>query len=753
MMLDDTDVLRNDDARRIGKLSRRDMLALMGLFVGAFALAAPRRAWAAAAATARTASAGIAPTALAAKEFTPNAFVSIGRDGLVHVVCKHLEMGQGVATGLATLVAEELDADWQQVRVWLAPADIEHFSNPMLSSPESPLQATGGSSSIANSFVLMREAGAKARAVLLQAAATAWAVPAQALRTERGQIVHAASGRRSGFGEFVDAAAKLAPPSTVMLKSPSQFRLIGVEGATPRLDIDDKTNGRAIFSLDIDEGEPLVALLLRSPRFGGKLKSFDAAKAREVRDVVDVREVPGGVAVYAKSTYPAIKARRLVQATWDDSEAESRGNEELYAEFVGALDDEGLDVGSRGDPARVSGPGQRVQAQVLFPYLAHAPMEPLNGWMLWDGHSVRCRFAAQQPTTDLIEIGKIFGVPPSAVSQTVVMAGGSFGRRIDTGGDMVGELAQVCKAMGPGRPIKLVWTREDDIQGGFYRPMVAHRWQAVIESRKIVALEAHVSTQMPLPLPITDPGGKVTPAAVELMAAGMEDLPYDVPNVRCVLHPVTNRIPVATLRSVANMHTGYVTETFFDHCFELIGDDPVAARLRLFAGKDAPRLSQVTQLVAEMADWRGGQPRQGRAMGVAVVKSFGTYVAQIAEVSLGKGGEPVVHRVWCTVDCGQVVNPDIVRQQMEGSIGFGLGVAMYGEIKFDKGVRISRNFFDYRSLRIHEMPTVSVRLVRSDAPPSGVGEPGVPPIAPAVANALARLGKARPLRLPFVQGV
>lgn len=752
MMADDTIGRRNDDARRIGELSRRGLLAVAGLFVGAFALAAPRRACAAAAATARAGSTGIEPTALTPEAFAPNAFVSIGRDGLVHVVCKHLEMGQGVATGLATLVAEELDADWRQVRVWLAPADVEHFGNPMLSPPDAPLQATGGSSSIANSYKLMREAGAKARVVLLQAAAAAWAVPVQALRTERGQIVHTASGRRSGFGEFVDAASKLAPPSTVALKAPSQFKLIGVEGATPRLDIVDKTNGRATFSLDIDDGDPLVAVLLRSPRFGGKLKSFDAAKAREVRDVVDVKEVPGGVAVYAESTYPAIKARRLVQATWDDSEAESRGNEEMYAVFTDALDDKGLEVGSRGDPARVTGPGQRVEAQVLFPYLAHAPMEPLNGWMQWDGQSVRCRFAAQQPTTDLIEIGKVFGVPTSAVSQTVVMAGGSFGRRIDTGGDMVGELAQVCKAMGPGKPVKLVWTREDDIQGGFYRPMVAHRWQAVIENRKIVALEAHVSTQMPLPLPITDPTGKVTPVAVELMAAGMENLPYDVPNVRCVLHPVTSKIPVATLRSVANLHTGYVTETFFDRCFELIGQDPVAARIALFAGEDAPRLRQVTRLVAEMANWRGGQPRQGRAMGVAVVKSFGTYVAQIAQVSLGKEGEPVVHRVWCAVDCGQVVNPDIVRQQMEGSIGFGLGVAMYGEIKFDKGLRVSRNFFNYRSLRIHEMPAVVVRLVKSDAPPTGVGEPGVPPIAPAVANALARLGQVRPLRLPFLQG-
>ena len=687
-------------------------------------------------------SAGSRRASAAETDLAPNAFLRIAPDGTVTVISKHIEFGQGTYTGLATLVAEELDADWSTVRVESAPADAERYANLFFGG----VQGTGGSTAMANSWEQFRRAGAVGRAMLMQAAAARWGVPAAELSTDRGQVRHEASGRSAGYGDLAAAAAGLEVPESVALKEPERFRLIGTR--LGRVDSAAKSDGSALFTADVALPDTLTALLLRPPRFGATVRSVDDSAARAVPGVVEVVQVPRGVAVLARGFWAAQRGRQALEVEWDDSGAETRGSDDLFREYQALAREPGVDAARRGDlDAAFDGAGRVLTAEYRFPYLAHAPMEPLDavirrtddgGAEIWAG--------SQLQTVDQQVAAGILGVPPEKVRIHTLFGGGSFGRRATPNADVAAEAASLLKAVGGRRPIKLLWTREDDIRGGRYRPLYLHRLRAALDDAgRPVAWEQRIVGQSI---------ARGTPFEAALVADGVDatsvegarDLPYAIPNFAVELHTTDVGVPVLWWRSVGHTHTGYSTETFMDELAEAAGADPVEFRLGLLA--EHPRHRGVLQRVAEASGWGDAAP-EGRARGVAVHKSFSSYVAQVAEVSRGPGGLPRVHRVVCAVDCGIAINPHNIEAQMQSGIGYGLGAALYNEIVLEEGRVRQSNFDGYRPLRINDMPEVEVHVVASGEAPTGVGEPGVPPVAAAVANAWYRLTGERVRRLPF----
>jgi len=670
-----------------------------------------------------------------------NAFVRIGVDDLVTVISKHIEFGQGAYTGVATLLAEELDADWSRVRVVSAPADAERYKNLLFG-----IQGTGGSSAMANAHEQMRRAGATARAMLVGAAADAWGVPAAEVRVAAGVVSHAASGRSARFGELAEAAAARTPPAEVALKDPKDFVLIGRDDL-PRPDLPAKSRGAASFTFDVSRPGLRTALLARPPRFGGRVRSFDAAAAKKVPGVVDVVATPQGVAVLAESFWAAKKGRAALVVDWDESAAEKRGTAELLAEYRALLDRPGKVAKEAGDAdGALAGAARVIRADYEFPYLAHAPMEPLACVLDWRGDRCEVATGSQLQTVDQQVVADILGLKSDQVRIETLLAGGSFGRRATAEGDLVRDVAEIVKATGGRYPVKLLWTREDDIAGGRYRPLYVHRLEAGLDADgRIVAWRHRIVGQSLLtgtPFDDFTAKGEVDGSSVE----GASDLPYAVPNLRVDLHTTEVGVPVLWWRSVGHTQNGHATEAFFDEVARAAGKDPVALRRELL--KDQPRHLGVLELAAEKAGW--GRPLPpGRARGVAVHASFSSFVAEVAEVSLGDDGMPRVHRVVCAVDCGLAINPDVIRAQMEGGIGFGLGAVLHDEVTLDGGRVVQSNFHDYPMLRIHEMPEVEVHIVPSAEPPTGVGEPGVPPIGPAVANAYLALTGRPVRRLPF----
>lgn len=673
--------------------------------------------------------------------FQPNAFVRIAPDSTVTVIVKHLEFGQGPYTGLATLVAEELDADWSQMRAVSAPADVELYKNLAFG-----MQGTGGSTAMANSYEQMRKAGAAARALLVAAAAKAWNVPASEIAIEKGVLSHAASSKTGRFGDFAEAAAREPMPADPPLKTPQQFRLIGAQ--LTRLDTAEKSTGRATFTIDLALPDMLTVLIAHPPAFGATVKSVDDAAARKVKGVVDVKVIPQGVAVYAENFWAAKTARDALTIAWDDSKAEKRSTADILAAFRAASSG-GKSAAARG--AMPTGEGLKVvEAEYVFPYLAHAPMEPLDCVIEADENACRVWAGSQMQTLDQAAVAQILGLRPEQVSITTMLAGGSFGRRATPNADIASEAAEAAKAFGRKRPLKVVWTREDDITGGRYRPLYVHKITGAVDaSGRIAGWRETIAGQSIVagtPMAAMMKNG-IDPTMVE----GAEDLPYAIPNFSVDVFALDTGVPVLWWRSVGHSATAFSSETFIDELLALAGKDPVQGRLELLG--EHPRHRAVLEEVARMARW--GEPApEGRARGVAVHKSFNSYVAQIAEVSVGADKNvPRVHKVWCAVDCGLAVNPDIVRAQMEGGIGFGLGAALYSAITLDEGGRVQQTNFDsYRGLRIDEMPEVEVSIIRSAEPPTGVGEPGVPPIGPAVANAWAKLTGKRVRQLPFAGG-
>lgn len=688
-----------------------------------------------------------AGVAASATPFAPNAFVRVGTNGRVTVISKHLEMGQGTYTGLATLVAEELDADWAQVDVEAAPADATRYNNLLWG----PSQGTGGSTALANSFEQMRRAGASARAMLVRAAAEQWEVPVTEVAVADGIVTHSPSGRSARFGELAVAAGRLPVPDEVTLKDPAAFRLIGRR--VPRKDSVAKTNGKAQFTQDVKLPGMLVAVVAHPPRFGATVAAVDDADARSVAGVEDVVVIPGGVAVLARDYWSAKTGRERLQVSWDESTAYRGSSPEIVERYRVLASQAGAKARSDGDAPGVLADAERViEAEYVLPFLAHAAMEPLNCVMRLDADGCEVWNGEQFQTADQHALAQIFNLRPEQVRLNMLFAGGSFGRRANPQSDYLVETAHIVKAIDGRAPVKLVWSREDDMRAGYYRPLFLHRLRATLDDDgKPLAWEQRlVGQSIALGSPMED--GMIKDGVDATSVEGAANLPYAIPNLAVELHSTNAEIgvPIQWWRSVGSSHTAFSTEVFIDELAEAAGVDALTYRLDLLAAH--PRHAEVLGLAAEKAGWGAAlEPAEGarRGRGLAVHESFSSYVAQVAEVTVAGDGSFTVDRVVCAVDCGLAVNPDVVRAQMEGGIGFGLSATLREAITLKDGVVEQSNFDAYQVLRIDEMPAIEVHIVPSNEKPTGVGEPGVPPIAPAVVNALFAATGRRIRSLPI----
>ncbi len=710
----------------------KDSTALMGgLVIGFYLPMKGGRAYAA--------DAPPKPAQPAKQIFPPNAFIRIAADDSITIVVNKSEMGQGVYTSLPMLIAEELEADWSRISVESAPvaAVYNHTAFGM--------QMTGGSSSIPSSWEQLRRVGASGRIMLIRAAAQQWGVPENECHAENSQVIHAGSGKKLSYGKLADAAAKLPLPDNVTLKLPKDFKIIGK--ATKRLDTPAKINGSAQFGLDVYLPDMLTVLIARSPVFGGRVKRFDATEARKVAGVQGVYQVPTGIAVAASGFWPAKTARDLLEIEWDEGPGAALSTAKMRAEFLALAKQPGAVARKDGDTVQGFKKAHKsVSAEYEIPYLAHAAMEPLN--VVVDLKPDHCSIwtGTQMQTMDAMMAAKTAGLKPEQVEIHTTFLGGGFGRRANPRSDFVIEAVQV--AMAVAQPVKVVWTREDDMRGGNYRPMWADHieagiakdgkplaWKHTLVGQSIIADTAFASFLIQNGVDVTSVEGAAT-------------LPYVIPNVQVELHSPKNEVPVQWWRSVGHSHTAFVVETMIDELAHLAGKDPVAYRLGILPADS--RYRGVLQLAADKAGWGKEKLAAGHANGVAVHKSFDSYVAEIAEVSL-ENGKVRVHRVVAAVDCGMVINPDGVRQQIEGGIVYGLSAALHGAITLEKGRVVQSNFHDYVPLRFSEMPQVEVHILASAEAPTGIGEPGTPPIAPAVANALFKLSGKRLRRMPFDQ--
>lgn len=670
-----------------------------------------------------------------------NPFVRITPDDTVTVIVKHLDKGQGSATGLATLVADELGASIEQVRTEFAPADAERYKNLALG-----VQGTGGSTAIANSWIQYRQAGAAAREMLAAAAAAQWHVKVDEVTVVDGFVRHVNSANRAPLGTFAEAAAKLALPAKPHLRSPEEWRYIGK--SFPRVDVAEKSSGAVgLYGMDVQLPGMLVAVLAKPPKWGATVRSVDDSKARAVAGVVDVLQVPQGVVVLAKSTWPALKARNLLLVDWDESGAETRSSADLFAEYHRLAETPGLPAHVHGDvEAALAGATQVVEASYEFPYLAHAPMEPLDITVQFDGERAEFWTGSQLQTVDQNVAAAVLGIEPDKVSINTLWAGGSFGRRAIADGHYAAEAASIARVSGRHEPIKLVYSREDDIRGGYYRPMYVHRVRAGLDAAGNIVGWHHRVVGQSIMTGTAFEQYMVKDGVDHTSVEGIADMGYAIGALGLELHTPKVGVPVLWWRSVGHTHTAYVVETMIDELAMRADRDAVEFRLALL-GADA-RKAAVLRLAAEKAGWTT-PPADGVHRGVAVHKSFDSYVAEIAEVRLRADGRVKVERVVCAVDCGQPVNPDNIVAQVEGALGYGLGAVLRNEITLADGAVEQGNFDRYLPLRMDDMPTVEVHIVPSSEAPTGIGEPGTPPIGPAVANAIARAKGLRVRELPM----
>ena len=678
------------------------------------------------------------PGGAAAGEFAPNAFIRISKANVVTVIVNKAEMGQGIWTSLPMLIAEELEVDLQRIKVVAAPVD------PAYAHPVFGLQMTGGSTSIASEWERLRKAGAAAREMLLAAAADVWKVDRASLRAENGAVL-GPGGRRLTYGQLVERAATMPVPADPPLKPPSEWKLIGK--ATRRLDSRVKVTGEATFGMDATLPGMLTAVVARPPVFGATVKQVDADRARAVPGVKAVAQVPSGVAVIATSFWAAKRGRDALRVTWEEGEGARVDTSALEAEYAKMAATPGRSVRREGDPdTALSAAATRLAASYQAPYLAHAPMEPLNCLVALTESRCEIWTGTQFQTVDRMNAATAAGLKPEQVQIHTLFLGGGFGRRAVPGSDTVVEAVHVAKDAG-GAPVKTVWTREDDLRGGYYRPM----WHSAIAA----GLDA---SGAPVAWTHTIVGQSIlagTPFEAALVKDGIDatsvegaaELPYVVPNLQVLLHSPKGVVPVLWWRSVGHTHTGFVVESFIDELAHAAGKDPYQYRRALLGGH--PRHLGVLDLAAQKAGW-GTPPPPGRARGIAVHESFGSRCAQVAEVSVQERVVRV-HRVVCAIDCGRPVNPETIRAQMEGGIVFGLSAALYGQITLREGRVQQRNFHEYPVLRIDQMPEVEVHIVPSTEPPSGIGEPGTPLMAAAVCNALFALTGTRIRSLPLIR--
>jgi len=676
-------------------------------------------------------------------KYPPDAFIAIHPDGRIVIQVNRLEFGQGISTALPLVLADELDADWSQVVPELAPA-ADIYKDPIRG-----MQMVGGSGSIRTSFTQYRELGARTRALLIAAAAKRWSVSPDACSAE-ASVVHGPGGRSANYGELASDAARQPVPTTVRLKEPAQFRLIGK--TTKRLDNRAKCDGSQKFGLDVDLPGMLVALVAHPPVFGAKVKSIDDADARKLAGVKDVFEVPvahggTGVAIVGEKFWTTKQARDRLKIDWDLAGLQLADSDELWARFRELGRTKGLVAIARGDETALDHilESDRIIAEFEFPYLAHCPMEPLNTTVRFDGDKAEVWAGSQLQGVDQAAVAHTLGLKPEQVTFHTEMTGGGFGRRAVIDSHVQREAAAIAQHL-KGTPVKLIWTREDDVQGGYYRPMHLHRVEIGIGSNGMPAAWRHVIVGQSLlaGTPFAPKGGGVDPAVVE----GVADTPYRVANFDVSVHQPTINVPVLWWRSVGNTHTAFVMETLIDELATRAKMDPIEYRRKLLDPK-ASKLRAAVDLLAEKADWRNQLP-PGHAVGIACHYSFETGVACAADVSLDNG-RPRIHRVTVAVDLGLAVNPLTIENQVQGGMTFGLSqLVPNGAITLKVGHVEQSNFDTYTPPNISEAPlAVDVHIVPSTEAPSGIGEPPVPVIAPAVVNALAKLTGKRYRTLPL----
>jgi len=671
--------------------------------------------------------------------FVLNPFIRIGTSGSVVIIVNKSEMGQGVYTSLPMLIAEELEVDWSKISIEGAPVGPEYYHTQW-----GAIQGTGGSTSVLSEWDRLRKAGASARAMLVQAAAEIWKADPKSCRAEEGTVSHPSTHRRLSYGELADRASRMKPPQDVPLKEPKEFKVIGKP--VKRLDTPEKTSGKAIFGIDAKVPDMLTAVVARPPIFGGKVRHFNADKAKAVPGVKEVVQIDSGVAVVADNFWSAKLGREVLEISWEEGGNPALSTERMREQYASLAKPPGAVARKEGDPEQAFRKAARqIDATYEVPYLVHAPMETLN--CLVDLRTDRCEIwtGTQLQSADQEAAARIAGLTPEHVKLHTMLLGGGFGRRANPQSDFVSEAVHLAKRIK--KPVKVIWTREDDIKGGYYRPFWYDRIAAGLDAEGNPVAWKHTIVGQSIIAGSPFEGAMLNEDGVdETSVEGAADIPYKIPNILVDLHSTKIGVPVQWWRSVGHSHTAFVVESFIDELAHATGKDPYAFRHTLLTKN--PRHKGVLELAAKKAGW--GKPMaEGRGRGIAVHASFGSFVAQAAEVSVDPAGRVRVHRVVCAVDCGRVVNPDIIRAQMESGIVFGLSAALHGAITFKNGQVEQSNFHDYPILRMYEMPEVEVYIVQSGEPLGGVGEPGVPPMAPAVANAVFSATGRRIRRLPI----
>ncbi len=685
-----------------------------------------------------------APAALTPAQ-QPSAFIRVATNGEVTVLVNRLDFGQGIATALAMLAAEELDADWTQVRSELAPAGDAYKDGGF------GIQMTGGSSSVNHSWQQYRELGARTRAMFVAAAAAQWKVDPSTVKVSKGVV--SSGSHKARFGELAEAAMAQPVPMTVSFKDAKTYTIIG--HPTRQISGTAKSTGKQTFGLDVIRPGMKTVVISRPPVWGAKVASFDASRAKSIKGVVAVMEVPldrgaSGVAVVADAFWPAKQGRDALEVKWNTDGVDKVDSEKQLAMYRDLAGKPGA-VARKADMSALAGAPMKISAEYTFPYLAHAPMEPLNctieftqdgGAEVWVG--------SQFQTIDKATMCAVMGLKPEQMKFNTMMAGGGFGRRAVPTSDYLMEAAQVAKAWraaGHGEPIKIVWTREDDIKGGYYRPMHLHRAEIGFDSTGKVLAWQHRIVGQSIVSGTPFEGFMVKDGVDATMVEGVADTAYDLPMAVDVHHPKLN-VPVLWWRSVGNTHTAYVMETLVDEIARASKQDPVAYRLRLLGDKH-PRHVAALKLAVEKSGYGKRKLPAGRAYGVAVHESFDTVVAYIVEASV-KDGQPTLHNVTAAVHCNRAINPLNIEAQVQGAALMGFGTTLPGAaITLKDGVVQQNNFYDYTVARMPQMPTISVHIVPSNDPPTGMGEPGLPPLAPAYANAVAALTGKTPRGLPF----
>ena len=672
-------------------------------------------------------------TAEAAGVFEPNVWVRIDADDRVRIMLTQLEMGQGVMTSMPMLVAEELDVDWARIETEWAGAD-PRYGNPSFGGQ----QLTAGSNSVRSMWRPLREAGAAARLMLVEAAARGWDAAASACATERGEVVHAASGRRLRYGALVDAAATLPVPREVPLKAPEDFTLLG--RSLDRLDVPAKVDGSAIFGLDVALPGLLTARVVRCPVFGGRAVSYDASKARAVPGVVDVVPISAGLAVVAEGYWAASQGVEALQVQWDEGPLASLSSEQIMAQYRELGRGPGRPARDDGDADLALATSARmVEREYEAPFLAHACMEPMNCTADVSADGCDVYVPTQGQTASHQAAMAASGLPADSVRIHPTFMGGGFGRRGEA--DFVVEAVETSKAMG--RPVKVVWSREDDTRHDYYRPIsYARMWGALDDAGRPTAFKQRTVQQSLM----KRLGGALPPNGVDFIALdGSVNLPYAIPNVRVEYTEGDPGIPFGFWRSVGASFQGFAVEAFIDELAAMAGRDPFEFRRDLLGR--APRHRAVLELAAEKAGWGSPLP-EGRARGIAVMEAFGSFLAQVTEVSVDGRGNVRVHRVVCTVDTGWVINPDTIVAQMEGGIVYGLTAALKGDITIRNGRVVQAHFGDYPVMRYAEMPAIEVHIVESTEAPGGIGEPSTALAAGSLVNAVYAATGRRVYTLP-----